>query len=1258
MKSKFVYAAVVFCMIFALVPALMPASSIQAVVPGTTWTVDDLLDELPTANFTSIQEAIDNASVHNGDTILVYDGTYTENLNVWKSLNIMPFNDHEEAPVVIDGGGKEYAVYINASNVYFGATYEGFIITNADYGIGVYPPNSISFITGVSIINNNISACTRYGIYVDPTMPSESVYGITVSGNEISGCPIGIEFVNYGSGDFYNNAVTYNTIYSCSNLGIDVYNNGEGDIRNNNISCNTIYDAGTGIYFDNEYNGSMSDNTVSGNTIYTCIYDGIEFYNYDNTGNMDDNTISTNTIYDCSHYGIKLDNSGSDGNMNGNTIQDNNVSDCDQVGDAGILISSSGTENSSVSHNTVQGNTVARCSNNGILLNNNADGNMDDNTISGNTVYGSSEGIYLVNYGDGNMDGNTLDDDTVYDCDYGIYLVSTGNGDMDDNIIEDNSVSDCVYDGIWLDMTGEASMSGNTIQDNDVYDCDKRDDDAGIQISSTGGASSSVNSNTIQGNTVVNSSNIGILLYSRSDGNMSGNTISGNTLYNNFGVPSGTTGILLITENYGANIENSTIENNTAYGFYDGIYLDDMSTTSIHNINISNNHLWNGLPEAGIGNNCSIYVFAAHDISIAGNDISYSTDAGIYDRYGENINITANDIHHNYGDGIHIYDTDYINISTNTIHHNGYNDGAGIDIDNSNNIDIWSNDIHANPEGIYILNSDEIDIYSNDIRDNIGSGYTGIYVDDGAEDVYIYCNNIVSNDEGVYSDSNYYVYAYDNWWGAADGPSGSGPGNGDSVSWGSYAVDYTPWLEKEISFGDVSDMIVNTASVPGTISVYDALWGDEDCGYAKVSLTTEEESTPTPTPDYTLGPAYADLIVEVNSAAYNPTSGITGLALARQFEIEQDGCTPTATVNISALLLAMLPADFQEAYVSHWDEYLQEDWQRWLDDLSRQDMYFYAEDGLYFYDYELCLYALISSNDRTLCGSCYNSLSDFFYEAYENEANGYSGYEKLYDLILKELRLGDFQIPATITSCTGDSYTTTIPLTIVDFQLPLEVGWNLRSTPITLDSGSATWGAIKSMGDGLPDFEAALVWNAASNRWEELTSGTAITPLNAYYIKMSGRDQLGFIVNREVSGPPQRPLYSGWNLVSSATSWTAVNWSADLPSTYPFPLMLVQDALITTEVGNITGWSIAIGMPEMTAYEEAFYYKGLELKKPFYYKYFVQAPWTVVNSGNWSGAETEYAGVVTPGGGYWVFMENPDTLAGFSFTPLFWNYLR
>ncbi|MHC1611145.1 MAG: hypothetical protein ACXQTW_06070 [Candidatus Methanospirareceae archaeon] len=72
------YLAFGVCIAFVVLGAFAGAG----VASATTWRVDDDLVQRPDANFTSIQDAVDAASP--GDTIIVYPGTYTENVDVNK----------------------------------------------------------------------------------------------------------------------------------------------------------------------------------------------------------------------------------------------------------------------------------------------------------------------------------------------------------------------------------------------------------------------------------------------------------------------------------------------------------------------------------------------------------------------------------------------------------------------------------------------------------------------------------------------------------------------------------------------------------------------------------------------------------------------------------------------------------------------------------------------------------------------------------------------------------------------------------------------------------------------------------------------------------------------------------------------------------------------------------------------------------------------------------------------------------------------
>ena len=81
-------------------------------------------------------------------------------------------------------------------------------------------------------------------------------------------------------------------------------------------------------------------------------------------------------------------------------------------------------------------------------------------------------------------------------------------------------------------------------------------------------------------------------------------------------------------------------------------------------------------------------------------------------------------------------------------------------------------------------------IHDNNLVDNTTAIAVGFDASD-TSDVEAFNNNIVGNDTGVSSSNGPQVNASCNWWGDASGPSGGGPGTGDSTEGD---VVFTPWL--------------------------------------------------------------------------------------------------------------------------------------------------------------------------------------------------------------------------------------------------------------------------------------------------------------------------------------------------------------------------------------------------------------------------------------------------------------------------------
>ena len=106
---------------------------------------------LEPGNYSSIQEAIDNAS--DGDTIFVYDDSspYYEKLEIsWKSINLIGEN---KDTTIIDGMEKSNVIYVNSDNIRI----SGFTIRNssksgANYCAGIFVYVNSDY---VEIIDNN-----------------------------------------------------------------------------------------------------------------------------------------------------------------------------------------------------------------------------------------------------------------------------------------------------------------------------------------------------------------------------------------------------------------------------------------------------------------------------------------------------------------------------------------------------------------------------------------------------------------------------------------------------------------------------------------------------------------------------------------------------------------------------------------------------------------------------------------------------------------------------------------------------------------------------------------------------------------------------------------------------------------------------------------------------------------------------------------------------------------------------------------------
>ncbi len=216
-------------------------------------------------NYTTIQAAVDNASA--GGTIIVRDGTYTENVDVGKRLTIRSENGSDSTIVsAADSSHNVFKVtadYVTISGfTVTGATEgpdtSGIYLFDADYcdisdikasnnGAGIYLCNS----SNNTIKNNAVNSNEWTGIELDLSSNCNTITNNTASTNGV-----GIVL-----GRFTGSNILTNNTASNNHDGIRLYSSSDNKLTNNNASNNH-----RGIYLFHSSNNTFSGNTALNNT--------------------------------------------------------------------------------------------------------------------------------------------------------------------------------------------------------------------------------------------------------------------------------------------------------------------------------------------------------------------------------------------------------------------------------------------------------------------------------------------------------------------------------------------------------------------------------------------------------------------------------------------------------------------------------------------------------------------------------------------------------------------------------------------------------------------------------------------------------------------------------------------------------------------------------------------------------------------------------------------------------------------------------
>jgi len=434
------------------------------VAASTTWHVYD---------GDSIQDVIDD-DASSGDTIIVHEGTYNENVHVYKSLTIQAAAG-EDRPEVY--GDENFAFLITADRV----TVEGFeahaCAEEAEFVIGIEGAENVIIrnneaIGGVEagigldtaneceVIDNEVSDSSEIGILVKAST------GNLIEGNEVaSESGIGIALHENAS----DNRVIGNCVSAYNNTGIDVIDGSHhnlitlnrvtdseigielSDAHDNDVVDNEVSDSWeTGIALaDGANDNDVLENEVSGSTEAGILVEestgnliknnevsdsawGIELGRYRLLGGANDNEVVGNKVTDSTYQGISVYES------TGNLIKNNEVSD------SGRGIQLYDANYNEVIENEVTGSTVA-----GILVN-----LSTGNLIKENKVSDSARGIRISL----SNDNEVLENKVSHSGIYGISLVSGASN----NLVKENKVSRSGEYDLYWDGTG----TGNTWQEN------------------------------------------------------------------------------------------------------------------------------------------------------------------------------------------------------------------------------------------------------------------------------------------------------------------------------------------------------------------------------------------------------------------------------------------------------------------------------------------------------------------------------------------------------------------------------------------------------------------------------------------------------------------------------------------------------------------------------------------------------------------------------------------------------------------------